>query len=98
MKKLTLADLKRAAAGHGGTVEGGVIGRHGSYKRDAPDGQRWSCSAVHALALCWWANEDGSPTWPSEKQDAITDAIERISDGVETCDDPDCGYCRPEEG
>ncbi len=96
-KPLTIADLRRAAAQYGGTVDGGIIGRYASYNVDAPDGKVWACEFFHALHLDWHVGDGGRPTWPAEKQDALADAIERMGMGLEDCDDPECDSCHPGE-
>ena len=95
-RPLTVATLKRAAARHGGTVEGGVIGRSASYNVDAPDGMIWSSCGLHYLCLGWYAGgPNGAATWPEEKQDALADALERVEHGVEPCQDDECDICDP---
>ena len=97
-KRLTIADLRRAAARVGGTVEDHCSERRAEYQVLAPDGMLWGTTGdIHALVLGWWANERGGPEWPKEKQEAIADAIERIGEGLCVCDDPECVWCHPEE-
>lgn len=74
----------------GGTVEDHSSGPWNVYQLEAPDGQKWACSSVHALRVEWRDGESMS--------DALEDAAERVGCGLEMCDDPECDYCCPEEG
>lgn len=92
---MNIADLKRAAKEFNGTITGTITDKVSSYYVDAPEGYKWSCSGIHYLYL-HWNMMDGKPLWAQEKQEAIADAIDRISQGIETCDDPDCDICNPD--
>jgi hypothetical protein len=95
--RLSIKDLQAAAARLGATVENHCGPRTACYMVDAPAGKVWVCSGdIHCLVL-EWRGTSARPTWPEEKQDAIADAIDRISRGLTDCDDPDCDYCHPEE-
>jgi hypothetical protein len=70
----------------------------GRVNVDAPIGKRWSCDGIHALCVTWHVGHNTiRPTWPEEKTAAIQDALERMSYGLEACDDPECDYCHPED-
>jgi len=56
---------------------------------DAPAGYVFRSSGVHQL-VC--AGADGTPL-----SDLYADAFERVSLGIEPCDDPECDVCHPEE-
>lgn len=83
----TVATMKRKAATYFATVSGGVIGKQACYNIDAPRGKVWAASDTHALAVYWRTDE------PAYKQEAITDALERMEYGVADCDIPDCENC-----
>jgi hypothetical protein len=53
---------------------------------DAPDGTVWSCSQIHQIVAC---GADGTP-WET----LYADVFERMSYGLETCEEPDCDVCR----
>lgn len=83
-------ELRRAAKKAGATVEGGLNGRWYVYNVEAPAGKVWAASSTHALHVEWRAGED------DYREESITDALERMEEGVADCDDPDCDYCHPE--
>ncbi len=96
-KPLTIADLKRAAAQVGGTVDEHPGPGFAWYNVDAPAGKVWATTGdIHAICLSWETRDDGRPIWPADKQGAIADAIERIGDGLAECNDPECDSCHPE--
>jgi hypothetical protein len=84
------ADLWQAAKKAGGTVEGGLNGRWYSYNVEAPAGQVWGASSTHALRVEWRVGED------DYREESITDALERMEEGLAECDEPECDYCHPE--
>ncbi len=95
-QSLTIADLKRAAAQVGGTVDEHPGPGFARYNVDAPAGKVWATTGdIHAICLSWETRDDGCPIWPQDKQGAIADAIDRIAEGVAACDDPECDTCYP---
>ncbi len=99
--RLTIRDLKRAAARVGARVEqdpwqaAGPLRpneRWTCYQVIAPDRHVWMCDGgIHMLRVEWCNH------FPEHKHEAIKDAIERIAYGTEPCQDDECDFCDPPE-
>lgn len=83
-KKLTLADLKRAAENFGATVE--VENERCAISDEkiaichvvSPRGYWWACDgSITMIVVRWYVGDD------DDKQDALADAIERIGYGLD---------------
>ncbi len=71
----------------GATIEGGRSGNCWDYNITAPNGHIWKGDDIHCLvAFCYV----GPREWTEEMWE---DAFDRMKDGVEKCDIPDCDYC-----
>ncbi len=84
----TLADLKRAARKHGGTVVDESGGFTVCYVVDAPHGKKWKALGVHGFHVEW--DRDGAE---HHRQSAIAAGIETASAGLEDCNNPNCEAC-----
>jgi hypothetical protein len=91
--RLTLATLRREAKKLGAYVEDSGF----DYQVGAPPGKVWSCSGdIHWLVVTW--EDEGDPDEIARnKEEAIRDAIDRMSAGVEDCQIPDCDVCHGED-
>lgn len=71
----------------GAEVENNSNGEQYVYDILAPKGKIWSCNLIHCLVgNCF----KGDPKWYEE---VWKDLYERMSYGLEECDDPDCEWC-----
>lgn len=52
---------------------------------DAPDGYLFAGDGLHCLVHSQWDTDPTGPLWQ--------DALNRMSYGLEPCDDPDCDVC-----
>ena len=81
---MSFAKLKQEVKKLGGKITGGLVGRYYSYHLEAPDGHVWGATGdTTQLALEWKA---GDKKW---KEDAIADALDRVSYGVAVSDETD---------
>ena len=88
----TVKTLKAKAERLGATVEGGPVGRWYRYNIDSPAGKVWTCTGdTHCLVVEWLNGDEAF------RNNAITDALERMEMGLSDCDNPECDYCHPEE-
>jgi hypothetical protein len=83
--------LKEAAAEYGGKVVCESSGKWCNWQVEAPAGKRWAAAGLHALKVEWLRGDR------KFEDQAIRDAVERMSCGLEDCDDADCDYCHPEQ-
>ncbi len=92
-KLLTLRDLQSAAKKYGATLDDQSVTGGGRKLRqftvDAPTGKVWACDGIHGIFLTWYDGEDDGH-WRDE---VIRDALERMSRGLDDCEDPDCDVC-----
>jgi hypothetical protein len=82
-RKLTKADVKKAAAMYGAEVEEtGYISKPKLYQFhvNAPEGYQWADAGCLGFVVLW----DGR--LPNEKQEAFQDVINRINQGLEEID------------
>ena len=63
-------------------------GRHFEVVADAPEGMVFVASGLHSQVSATCDDEPAAKAW--------SDALERMSGGIERCEDPDCEYCHPE--
>lgn len=82
----TLRDVRRRAAELGAIVVDDKSGTTHECTVEAPAGYRWEAE-LHMLVDC--ANQPWKPDY--------ADLLDRMSRGVELCDDPHCEWCHPEE-
>lgn len=69
------------------------------YNVDAPPGKVWAASSTHALCVDWGTPGDsyGDEGDRHLKAEAIMDALARMADGLDNCDEPDCDCCNPDD-
>jgi hypothetical protein len=84
----TIHALKKAVLLKGGTITGGRNGRYTKYDIESPKGFLWAATGdIHTMCVMWWHSDK------RDKQDAIADAIERVSEGLCECATPNCSIC-----
>lgn len=89
---MTVNRVKKTAAALGAEIMVRCCGGMTMVYADAPKGQVFSCSGIHALITSWWGSPS-RPTWPDERREGLEDLNERMTSGVEPCNDPECDIC-----
>lgn len=84
----TLPGLKKFANRLGAAVEDDSSGRYKTFQVIAPDGKTWACDpGLHMLKVEFiYGDSEGM-------FEAICDAIERMTYGLEDCPLKDCEFC-----
>src|SRR5688572_22772153 len=88
---LSIAELEKFSARQGGKVVNESSGCMRVYQLESPAGMVWSASSTHCLRVEWREKD-----WKG-RNEAVKDAIERMSHGVRACDNYDCDYCHKEK-
>lgn len=70
-------------------MEDDSAGDETTYQLCAPAGKVWACDLLHLLVVTWCD--------PSERERAVSDGIDRMRHGVESCTEVDCEICHPTE-
>lgn len=79
--------LRRTAKFLGATLTTESSGRSWVIKLEAPAGYVWFDGGIHELCGSCYL---GNAAW---RKDAIADMAERVSMGIERCQDPECEWC-----
>ena len=90
-RALSRYELELYAGRQGGRVADETSGRYRVYQIEAPAGKVWAASSTHTLRVEWRL-----PAVAAERNEAVEDAIERMSHGTADCAEPGCDYCHPE--
>lgn len=93
-KRVTLADVRKAAAEFGGTIDeqsSGYCGRQFSVLVDSPRGKVWKSKQCHVI---YESTVGDRAEWRSQ---ICAEAIEAMQDGLDDCEDPECDHCHPVE-
>jgi len=84
---MIVKDLRAAVRKAGGSLEREGAGRWEVYQCEAPTGKVWAAASTHDMKVEWLKGDS------VYRDEAITDAVERLSLGLVDCDDEDCERC-----
>jgi hypothetical protein len=58
------------------------------YQCELPPGKVWTANSCHCIKVEWLT---GCPV--EQRAEIIVEALERVSYGVQNCENPECCYC-----